>query len=64
MDSENALEKKSIQKTEKTVKIRVKMPYTNKKQLERKQIFVQTAFFHSTLNLEQKKFHATKPFAL
>ena len=57
MDSENALEKKSIQKTEKTVKIRVKMPYTNKKQLERKQIFVQTPFFHSTLNLEQKKLH-------
>ena len=55
MDWENYLEN-PIQKIEKTVKIRVKLPHVNKKLLARKPIFVQTPFSHSTLNLEQKNF--------
>ena len=54
MDWENHFEKNSIQKIEKTVKIKVKLPHVNKKPLARKRIFVQTPFSHSTLNLEQK----------
>ena len=56
MDCENHLEKNPIQKIEKTVKIKVKLPHVNKKPLARKQIFVQTPFSHSTLNLERRKF--------
>ena len=57
MDWENHLEKKNpIQKTEKTVKLKVKLPHVNKKPLARKRIFVQTPFSHSTLNLEPKNF--------
>ena len=48
------LRKNPVQKIEKTVKIRVKLPHVNKKSIARKQIFVQTPFSHSTLNLEQK----------
>ena len=48
--------KNPIQKTEKTVKIKVKLPHVNKKPLARKRIFVQTPFSHSTLKLEQKNF--------
>ena len=48
--------KNPIQKIEKTVKIKVKLPHVNKKPQARKRIFVQTLFSHSTLNLEQKKF--------
>ena len=51
----NHLAKNPIQKLEKTVKIKVKLPHESKKPLARKQIFVQTRFSHSTLNLEQKK---------
>ena len=54
MDWENYLEKNPIQKIEKTVKIRVKLPHVNKKPLPRNRIFVQTPFSHSTLKLEQK----------
>ena len=50
----NHLEKNPIQKIEKTVKIRVKLPHVNKKPLPRNQIFVQTPFSHSTLKLECK----------
>ena len=53
MDWENHLEKNPIQKIEKTVKIKVKLPPVNKKLLARKRIFVQTPFSHSALNLEQ-----------
>ena len=53
---ENHLEKNPIQKTEKTVKIKVKLPHVNKKPLARKRNFVQTPFSHSNLNLEQKNF--------
>ena len=56
MDWENHLEKNPIQKIEKIVKIKVKMPHVNKKPLARKRIFVQTPFSHSTLNLERKNF--------
>ena len=41
----------------------MKLPYVNKKPLVRKRIFVQTLFFHSTSELEQKKFHAAKQLA-
>ena len=51
---ENHLEKNPIQKIEKTVKIKVKLPHVNKKPLPIKRIFVQTPFSHSTLNLERK----------
>ena len=56
MDWENHLEKNPIQKFEKTVKIKVKLPHVNKKPLARKRIFIQTPFSHSTLKLEQKIF--------
>ena len=56
MDWENHLEKNPIQKIEKTVKIRVKLPHVNKESLARKRIFVQKPFSHSTLKLERKKF--------
>ena len=53
---ENRLEKNPIQKTEKTVKIKVKLPHVNKKPLARKRNFVQTPFSHSNLNLKRKNF--------
>ena len=56
MDWENQLEKNPIQKIEKTVKIKVKLPHVNKKLLARKRIFVKTPLSHSTLKLEQKNF--------
>ena len=56
MDCENHLEKNPIEKIEKTVKIRVKLPHVNKKPLARNLIFVQIAFSLSTLKLERKKF--------
>ena len=65
MDWENHLEKNPIQKIEKTVKIRVKLPHVNKKPLPGNRIFVQTPFSHSTLKLERKrkKIHVAKPLA-
>ena len=54
MDWENYLEKNPIQKIEKTVNIKVKLPHVNKKPLATKRIFVHTPFSHSDLNLEQK----------
>ena len=56
MDWENHLEKNPVQKIEKPVKIRVKLPHVNKKPLSRNRIFVQTPFSHSTLKLERKHF--------
>ena len=53
---EKPFRKNLIQKIEKTVKIKVKLPHVKKKPLARKRIFVQTSFSHSTLNLEQKNF--------
>ena len=40
----------------KQVKIKVKLPHVNKKQLARKRTFVQTPIYHSTLKIEQKIF--------
>ena len=59
MDWENHLEKKFGTKNLKTVKIEVKLPHVNKKQLAKKRMFVQKPFSHSTLKLEQKN-HAAK----
>ena len=56
MNWKNHLEKNPIQKIEKRVKIRVKLPHVNKKPLARKRTFVQTPFSYSNLNLEQKDF--------
>ena len=58
MDWENHSEKNPIQKIEKTVKIRVKLPHVNKKPLPRNRIFAQTQVSHSTL-----KIYAAKPLA-
>ena len=63
MNWENHLEKNPIQKIEKTVKIRVKLPHVNKKPLPRNRIFVQTQFSHSTLQLERQKIHDAKTLA-
>ena len=60
MDCENPLEKRPIQKIEKTVKIKVKLPHVNKP-LVRKRIFVQTPFSRSKFRL--KKFLAAQPLA-
>ena len=62
MDWENHLEKKPIQKNEKTVKIKVKLPHVNKKALARKRIFVQTQF-SLFFKFRAKNFHAAKPLA-
>ena len=61
MDWENHLEENPIQKIEKTVKIRVKMPHV-KKPLPRNRIFVQTPLSHY-FKIRAKKIHAAKPFA-
>ena len=46
--------KHPIQKIEETVEPEVKLPHLNRKPLVKKQIFVQTPFFQSTLKVEQK----------
>ena len=51
---------KNQMKTLEKEKIGVKMPHVIKKQIARKQIFVQTPFAHSTLKLERKKFKPQK----
>ena len=43
-----------VQKTKKTVKIKVKLTHVNKKSLARKQFFVQTTFSHSTFKFDRK----------
>ena len=58
----NGLEKNCIQKIEKTVKIKVKLPHVNKKPLARKRIFVQTPF-SLCFKLRAKKIYAAKPLA-
>ena len=47
MEWENYVEKNPIEKIEKTVKIKVKLPHVDKKLLARKRIFVQTPLSHS-----------------
>ena len=56
MDWDNHLEKKTVPKIEKTVKIIVKLQHVNKKPLARKRFFVQTPLSNSTLTLERKTF--------
>ena len=51
----NYLEENPIQKIEKTVKIRVKLPHVNKKLLPRNRFFVQTPFSHSDFKIRAKK---------
>ena len=63
MDWENHLEKNPIQKIEKTIKIRVKLPHVNRKQLPRNRIFVQKVF-SLYFKIRAKKIHAAKPLAV
>ena len=63
MDWENHLEKNPIQKIEKTVKIRVKLPHVNKKPLPINRTFVQTPIFSLYFKIRAKKIHAAKPLA-
>ena len=63
MEWENQLEKNPIQKIEKTVKIKVKLPHVNKKPLPRNRTFVPTPFSHY-FKIRAKKIHAAKPLAL
>ena len=54
---ENHLERNSIKKLKKTVKIKVKLPYVNKKTTsEKTNICVQTSCSDSTIKLERKNF--------
>ena len=62
MDLENYLSTNPIQKIEKTVKIKVKLPHMNKKPLARKRIFVQT-ILSVHFKIKAKKRHAAKPLA-
>ena len=62
MDWENHLENNPIQKIERTVKIKVKLPHVNKKSLAKKRIFVQTPFSHY-FKIGAKKFRAVKSLA-
>ena len=54
--------KNPIQKTEKTVKIKVKIAACEQKPLARKRIFVQTPFSHY-IKFRAKNLHAAKPLA-
>ena len=63
MDWENHLEKNPIQKIEKTVKIRVKLPHVNEKPIPRHRIFVQTPCFLTYFKIRAKTIHAAKPLA-
>ena len=54
--------KNPIQKIEKTVKIKVKLPHVNQKPLPRNRIFVQTPF-SLYFKIRAKKLHANKPLA-
>ena len=55
-------EKNPIQKIEKTVKIKVKLPHVNRKPLARRRIFSRTPFAHYFKN-RAKTFQAAKPLA-
>ena len=63
MDWENHLEQNSIQKIEKTVKIRVKLPHVNKKTITEKPNFCSNTVFSLFFKIRAKKFHAAKPLA-
>ena len=63
MDWENHLEKNPIQKIEKTVKIRVKLPHVNKKTTTEKPNFCSNTVFSLHFKIRAKKIHAAKPLA-
>ena len=63
MDWENHLEKNPIQKIEKTVKIRVKLPRVNKKTTTEKPNFCPNTVCSLYFKIRAKKFHAAKPLA-
>ena len=63
MDWENHLEKNPIQKIEKTVKIRVKLPHVNKKTTTEKPNFCSNTIFSLYFKIRAKKIHAAKPLA-
>ena len=63
MDWENPLEKNPIQKIEKTVKIRVKLPHVNKKTTTEKPNFCSNTVFSLYFKIRAKKIHAAKPLA-
>ena len=63
MDWENHLEKNPIQKIEKTVKIKVKLPHVNKKTTSEKANFCSNTVFSLYFKIRAKKFHATKLLA-
>ena len=60
---ENHLEKNPIQKIEKTVKIKKKMPHVNKKTTSEKAKFCSNTVFSLYFKFRAKKFHAAKLFA-
>ena len=63
MDWENHLEKNPVQKIEKTVKIRVKLPHVNKKPPPRNRNFCSNTVFSLYFKIRAKKIHAAKPLA-
>ena len=63
MDWKNHLEKNPIQKIEKTVKIKVKLPHVNKKTTSEKTNFCSNTVFSLYFKIRVKKFHAAKPLA-
>ena len=63
MDWENQLEKNPIQKIEKTVKIRMKLPHVNKKTTIEKANFCSNTVFSLYFKIRAKKIHAAKPLA-
>ena len=63
MDWETYLEKNPIQKIEKTVKIRVKLPHENKKTTTEKPNLCSNTVFSLYFKIRAKKIHAAKPLA-
>ena len=57
------IKKNPIQKIEKTVKIRVKLPHVNKKPLTEKPNFCSNIVFSLYFKIRAKKIHAAKPLA-
>ena len=63
MDRESHLEKNPIQKIEKTVKIKVKLPHVNKKTTSEKAKFCSNTVISFYFKFRAKKFYAAKPLA-
>ena len=55
--------KNSIQKIEKTVKMKVKLPHVNKKTTSEKANFCSNTVFSLHFEIRAKKIHAAKPLA-